>query len=138
MGENRLMHDLYEENQRLKARIEELEEKHFNECRQIAHYDDELRTLLSKVDIGAAQPKDYLDLLNELAKLKQLLMIAVEDFRQIGTNAEYDDERGYGCVLTDEHGCGDGVCPLDSGDECKWRHEAEALALIGEDGEQNG
>lgn len=43
MGENRLMADLYEENQRLKARIEELEEKHWNECRQIAHYDDELR-----------------------------------------------------------------------------------------------
>lgn len=43
MGENRLMHDLYEENQRLKERIEELEEKHFNECRQIAHYSDELR-----------------------------------------------------------------------------------------------
>ena len=117
----------------LENKVAELEAKHWNECRQIAHYDDELRTLLSKVDIGAAQLKDYLDLLNECAKLKQLLMIAVEDFRQIGTNAEYDDERGYGCVLTDEHGCGEGVCPLDSGDECKWRHEAEALALIGED-----
>lgn len=43
MGENRLMADLYEENQRLKERIKELEEKHFSECAQIAHYDDELR-----------------------------------------------------------------------------------------------
>lgn len=43
MGENRLMADLYEENQRLKGRIKELEEKHFSECGQIAHYDDELR-----------------------------------------------------------------------------------------------
>lgn len=43
MGENRLMADLYADNQRLKARIEELEEKHFNECGQIAHYSDELR-----------------------------------------------------------------------------------------------
>lgn len=43
MGENRLMQDLYEENQKLKARVAELEAKHWNECRQIAHYDDELR-----------------------------------------------------------------------------------------------
>ena len=43
MGENRLMCDLYEENQRLKERIKELEEKHFSECAQIAHYDDELK-----------------------------------------------------------------------------------------------
>ena len=42
MGENRLMADLYAENERLKARIEELEEKHFSECAQIAHYSDEL------------------------------------------------------------------------------------------------
>lgn len=103
------MASLEKRNAELEAKVAELESKHWNECRQIARYDDELR------------------------KAKRLLMIAVEHFRQIGTNAEYDDERGYGCVLTDEHGCGEGVCPLDSGDECKWRHEAEALALIGED-----
>ena len=56
MGENRLMADLYEENQRLKARIEELESKHFVECTQIAQYSD------------------------ENAKLKELLRKAVEDF----------------------------------------------------------
>lgn len=43
MGENRLMADLYEENQRLKERIKALEEKHFSECGQIAHYSDELQ-----------------------------------------------------------------------------------------------
>lgn len=42
MGENRLMADLYEENQRLKERIKELEEKHFSECGQIAQYSDQL------------------------------------------------------------------------------------------------
>ena len=56
MDENRLMADLYEENQRLKARIEELESKHFVECTQIAQYSD------------------------ENAKLKELLRKAVEDF----------------------------------------------------------
>lgn len=31
------------ENTELKARVAELEDKHWNECRQIAHYEDELR-----------------------------------------------------------------------------------------------
>ena|GEM_PF-4114985 len=31
------------ENAELKARIAELEDKYWNECRQIAHYEDELR-----------------------------------------------------------------------------------------------
>lgn len=31
------------ENTELKARVVELEDKHWNECRQIAHYSDELR-----------------------------------------------------------------------------------------------
>ena len=55
MGENRIMCDLYEENQRLKDKVKELEEKHFVECAQIAHYSDEnakLKELLRKaVDV---------------------------------------------------------------------------------------
>ena len=68
MGENRIMHDLYEENQRLKARIivdlykenkrlkariEELEEKHWNECGQIAHYDDERKKIREYLQYSA-------------------------------------------------------------------------------------
>lgn len=49
MGENRLMADICEENQRLKARIEELEAKHFNECGQIAHYDDENKRMKQQI-----------------------------------------------------------------------------------------
>ena len=52
MGENRIMQDLYDENQRLKARVAELEAAHFSECGQIAHYSDELakaKELMSKV-----------------------------------------------------------------------------------------
>ena len=45
MGENRLMCDLYEENQHLKARIKELEAQHFSECGQIARYDDERKKI---------------------------------------------------------------------------------------------
>lgn len=35
------------ENAELRARISELEGKHWNECGQIAHYDDELRNAKS-------------------------------------------------------------------------------------------
>lgn len=35
---------LEKRNSELEARIAELEDKHWNECRQIAHYDDELKT----------------------------------------------------------------------------------------------
>lgn len=35
--------DIEAENAELKARAAELESKHWDECRQIAHYDDELK-----------------------------------------------------------------------------------------------
>lgn len=105
MGENRLMADLYEENQRLKERIKELEEKHFSECGQIAHYDDELR------------------------KAKELLQAAVEDIRYC---MRFYDPCEV-CALLEENG----ECAAADDDDCnekyKWRCEAEALALIGED-----
>jgi BMFP domain-containing protein YqiC len=34
---------LQKRNEELEARVAELEEKHFSECAQIAHYSDELR-----------------------------------------------------------------------------------------------
>ena len=37
------MASLEKRNAELEARVAELEEKHWNECGQIAHYDDELR-----------------------------------------------------------------------------------------------
>ena len=119
MGENRIMHDLYEENQRLKARIivdlykenkrlkariEELEEKHWNECGQIAHYSDELR------------------------RTKELLKKAVEDFNTLGIELDSNCE-----LCGFRLGCEE--CPLHrAGINCRcWNHQDEALALIGED-----
>ena len=137
MGENRLMADLYEENQRLKERIKELEEKHFSECGQIAAYGDELKALLSKVDIGAAKPKDYLDLLNEWAKMKKLLKAAVMDFRWLEVHTE--DGKGHCCISGDNDELACAQCPLNLHDKdtimCGWNYEDEALALIGEDGD---
>lgn len=100
----------------LEARIAELEDKHWNECRQIAHYDDELR------------------------KAKELLKAAVEAMKGIADNerAEHVDEIccgycDYDSPLT-EYGEMLYECPGCDCNECfKWKHEAEALALIGED-----
>lgn len=49
MGENRLMQDLYEENQKLKARVAELEDKHWNECTIISQYEAENRLLKEQI-----------------------------------------------------------------------------------------
>ena len=112
----------------LESRISELEDKHHNECAQIAHYDDELKELkeiFSKVDTGAIKPKDYLDLLCEWSKMKELLKAAVEDINA----AEACDTCEYYPVINGAE------CQKD--DCYKWRYADDALALIGKDGEQN-
>ena len=98
------MASLEKRNAELEARVAELEEKHWNECGQIAHYDDELR------------------------KAKDLLKAAIEDFNVLGieldSNCEFCGFR-LGCE----------ECPLyRAGINCRcWKHQDEALALIGED-----
>ena len=61
---------------------------------------------------------------------KRLLKAAVEDMRWVNENTQ--DAEGS-CIMRNCEGCGD--CPLDiKGDLwCKWKHEAEALDLIGEE-----
>lgn len=105
MGENRPMADLYEENQRLKARIEELEAKHFVDCTQIAQYSD------------------------ENAKLKELLRKAWDDIRWLNENTV--DEEGECVIYNYSEKCDE--CPLNCNHEiyCGWKHQFEALALIG-------
>ncbi len=102
MRENRLMQeDLYAENERLKAIIEELESKHHIECGQIAQYSD------------------------ENAKLKELL----KEVLIIVKTRPFCDE--HYCNICKNVGC-------EWGEDCfEWEHIDEALALIGEEGEQN-
>ena len=87
----------------LEVRISVLEDKHHNECGQIAHYDDELKAA------------------------KRLLKSAVEGFEYIKPYTSRCDGRCNNCPFENE-----GWCRTD------WRYADEALALIGEDGEQNG
>lgn len=70
------------------------------------------------------------DTVAELCEAKRLLKAAVEGMRWLNENTQ--DSYGS-CTIRTEHGCSG--CPFDiNGDLfCKWKHEAEALALIGED-----
>lgn len=83
----------------------ELEAKHWDECRQIALYEDGLR------------------------RAKDLLKVAVNDIR----HCMHSYDPCEVCDLMNE----DGECPTTDANDCeekyKWRHEDEALALIGND-----
>ena len=89
----------------LENKVAELEAKHCNECRQIAHYSDELR------------------------KAKELLKTACEDIKYLINYAERNGEACDRCKYGNEMYCYADDCSNDA----KWQHEAEALALIGED-----
>ena len=99
------------ENTELKAHIAELESKHWNECGQIAHYDDELR------------------------KAKRLLKAAVEDFHDVLTSQIKITNHTLcqKCKYYLNCNCKD-KC-LARYDLKQWRYADEAFALIGEDGD---
>lgn len=77
----------------------------------------------------SSQAKRITDLENENRELKRVLKAAVEDFKWL---AKWHDD----CEL-----CGsrydNGDCPVDGCKDCDevytWRHEAEALKLIGDE-----
>lgn len=91
------------------ARIAELEERHYNECAQIAHYDD------------------------ELSEAKRLLKLAVEDMEQANQKGRcstcfYNHHNAKGLI---------GKCQACHDFSLwKWRNEAEAIRAIG--GNNNG
>jgi hypothetical protein len=112
------MASLEKRNEELEAKVAELEGKHFVECTIISQYKAENRQLA--------------EWLTELKEAKRLLKAAVEDLSCGGENNKctkscktctYNSIKGYGCRY---------LC------EYHWRYADEALALIGEEGEQNG
>ena len=93
----------------LDEQIKELEAKHWDECRQIAHYDDELK------------------------EAKRLLKAAVEDFAKLNR----ENAKNKNCMMPEMH-CADCPLNRDSVDDraepChSWRYADEALMLIGDD-----
>lgn len=94
---------------------------------------EENKVLISECDRLIKEKGELLKKTEQIRQLKKMLLQACSDF---------DDLSNHGAIecshyLYNARAC-DG-CPLNSdGDECKWIYEAEVLALIGEDGEQNG
>ena len=98
----------------LDEQIKELEAKHWDECRQIAHYDDELK------------------------EAKRLLKAAVEDNKRV-----LRENFGDICQFCKHYSNSEAQCRKPhngSGSWCcenaEWRYAAEALKLIG--GSENG
>lgn len=79
------------------------------------------------------------ELREQIAEYKRLLKAAVEDFRWLESHTE--DEKGHCCISGDNNELACIHCPLNQRNKdtimCGWNYEAEALALIGEEGEQN-
>ena len=110
---NDIIRTLQFEKEQLEARIRLLEDKLDSDNRQISEYDHELR------------------------QAKRLLKAAVEDFAKL----DRVNTKLRNCMIPDMD-CAD--CPLswnsvdDSVEPChNWRFAAEALALIGEEGDTN-
>lgn len=95
--------------------LQELRDKHWGECRQIAHYDDELQKLMIPAIVAALDNLDANDMIREL---KKLLKIAMADLR------EAED---CSCCIFDSK-----QCPGVTGDcTFKWKHHDEAIELMG-------
>ena len=104
------------------AQIRELETKHWDECRMIAQYDDELKEATLRAIRNNARTvlanMDNLDLHDENRELKRLLKAAMADLR------EAED---CGCCIFDSK-----QCPGVTGDcTFKWKHHDEAIELMG-------
>lgn len=109
-----------------------------SEYKQLAEWLTDYKKLRSIVDacnILAVDAFAVEKLCKELKEAKRLLKLAVEDFAEsLGamyscSYCKYERKKRETCAERETQYC-KGIC--------KWRYEAEALALIGEDGEQNG
>lgn len=92
--------------------ISDLQDKHWNECRQIAHYEE------------------------ELTEAKRLLKIAVESFDKLLDTVVGFEQRCIVCDYAMKYAnpydaCNS--CPLGNGKHkrCTWKFKEEAMKLIG-------
>ena len=110
--------------------------------RQLAEWLTELKELRNSLGaVKLSNMKEACELIRDykaenitqkklIAEYKRLLKAAVDGYRFIG-------------YITKDYACPSATscsaCPMDEGKQCRiWEHADEALALIGEDGEQNG
>lgn len=100
--------------------------------------DDKLREECLQCTADHRQLAEWLAELKKLreqkAEYKRLMKVAVEDIKYLINHAERNGKACDRCKYGDEMYCYADDCSNDA----KWRHEAEALKLIGEESETNG
>lgn len=112
-------------------------DRHAERCRQLAEWLTELKQwrrvygVCPSYEMCIPECKEGYNA--QIAEYKRLLKAAVDDVRYC---MHYYDPCEV-CALLEENG----ECAAADDDDCsekyKWRYEAEALALIGEDGAEN-
>ncbi len=116
-----------------------------SDCKKVLRQHNVTGASVLRITRGQALEKDLLaqvldsceQLISEKAEYKRLLKAAVKDLRYLESHTV--DEEGS-CLISDR---GERIlcsnCPFNNGgkvdEKCVWNYEAEALALIGKDGD---
>lgn len=91
----------------------------------------ELKAYISELEAENAELRAKVESADrQKAEYKRLLKAAVEDIRYLINHAKRNGKACDRCKYGNEMYCYADDCSNDA----KWQHEAEALALIGEDG----
>ena len=102
--------------------LELLREKHWDECRQIALYDNDLKEAISLTSETVITALDNLDAKDMIRELSKYLYEAVDGFRALGRELDDKCELNVDCDK----------CPLRNGGNCRqWKHTKAVLKLIG-------
>ncbi|MBP5379126.1 MAG: hypothetical protein J6Y64_06265 [Ruminococcus sp.] len=102
--------------------LQELREKHWDECRQIAHYDNDLKEVIKLTGTTIETALENLDAKDMIRVLATYLYDAIDGFRALG---KYLDDHCKIDLDCDK-------CPLQNGGNCRsWKHTKAVLKLIG-------
>ena len=102
--------------------LQELREKHWDECRLIAHYDNDLKEVIKLTGTTIETALENLDAKDLIRELATYLYDAIDGFRALG---KYLDDHCKIDLDCDK-------CPLQNGGNCRsWKHTNAVLKLIG-------
>ena len=102
--------------------LKELREKHWDECRQIAHYDNDLKEVIKLTGTTIETALENLDAKDLIRELATYLYEAIDGFRALGKYLDDHCKIDLDCEK----------CPLQNGGNCRaWKHTKAVLKLIG-------
>ena len=102
--------------------LQQLREKHWDECRQIAHYDNDLKEVIKLTGTTIETALENLDAKDLIRELATYLYEAIDGFRALGKYLDDHCKIDLDCEK----------CPLQNGGNCRsWKHTKAVLKLIG-------